>query len=97
MGEALRAHSQCITSLSWEPLHRQLKCHRLASASRDGTVRIWDITLRKVLMVLSQHTAPVTCVKWGGEGRIYTASRDKSIKVWDDASVSIFFYIKNFI
>jgi ribosome assembly protein 4 len=23
------------------------------------------------------------CVKWGGNGFIYTASRDKSIKVWD--------------
>ena len=62
---------------------RNIQCNRFASASKDGTVRIWDATLRKVLMVFSQHTGPVMCVKWGGEGHIYTASRDKTIKVWD--------------
>lgn len=40
-------------------------------------------------MTISQHTAAVTCVKWGGEGLIYTASQDKTIKVWN-SSVSGF-------
>ena len=34
-------------------------------------------------MTLSQHTGPVTCVKWGGDGLLYSASRDKTIRVWD--------------
>lgn len=58
-------------------------CNRFASASKDGTVRVWDSRLRKTLLTLASHTAPVTCVKWGGGGWIYTASRDKSIKLWD--------------
>ncbi len=66
IGDALGAHSQCITSLSWEPMHSNLECNRFASASKDGSVRIWNAATRKILMVLSQHTAPVMCVKWGG-------------------------------
>lgn len=31
---------------------------------------------------LSQHTKNITCVKWGGEGLIYTCSQDTTIKVW---------------
>ncbi|KAJ3088332.1 hypothetical protein HK102_009011 [Quaeritorhiza haematococci] len=83
LGDALRGHTQCITSISWEPLHSNKECNRFASASRDGTVRVWDARLRRVLFSMSQHTAPVTCVKWGGEGLIYSGSRDKTIKVWD--------------
>ena len=33
---------------AWEPAHRAMPCRRLASSSRDGTVRIWDATLRCV-------------------------------------------------
>jgi ribosome assembly protein 4 len=87
LGEPLKAHSQCITSISWEPMHQNMNCNRFASASKDGSVRVWDATLRKIVFVLSQHTAPVMCVKWGGEGYIYTASRDKTIKIWDATKV----------
>ena len=39
-------------------------------------------------MVLSGHTHCVTCVKWGGEGLLYTASQDRTIKVWRAKDVS---------
>jgi len=45
-------------------------------------------------MTFGSHTAPVMCVKWGGENLIYSASRDKTIKVWDAKDVSIFITIK---
>lgn len=35
---------------------------------------------------LSTHTAGVSCVRWGGQGFIYTASQDRSIRVWDDST-----------
>lgn len=38
---------------------------------------------RRALFVLGSHTMVVTCVRWGGEGLIYSASRDCSINVWD--------------
>jgi ribosome assembly protein 4 len=32
---------------------------------------------------MGTHTMVVTCVRWGGEGLIYSSSRDCSINVWD--------------
>ncbi|KAI9027966.1 quinon protein alcohol dehydrogenase-like superfamily [Hyaloraphidium curvatum] len=83
LGDALKGHRQCVTSVAWEPIHMNANCNRLATASKDATVRVWDTTLRRLLFTLGGHTQPVMCVKWGGEGLIYTASRDKTIKVWD--------------
>ncbi|RGB25566.1 putative Notchless [Rhizophagus diaphanus] len=83
LGDPLKGHTQCITCLAWEPQHLNPKCNRLASSSKDGTIRVWDTTLRRVVMTMSQHTAAVTCIKWGGDGLLYSSSRDKTIKVWD--------------
>ena len=82
IGEPIKSHTQCITSLAWEPMHRNIACNRFVSSSKDGTAKVWDATLRKNLFTFAQHTAPIMCVKWGGDGMIYTASRDKTIKMW---------------
>ncbi|KAG2223667.1 hypothetical protein INT45_007245 [Circinella minor] len=89
LGDGLKGHTKWITSLSWEPYHLNSKANRLASSSKDSTVRVWDTALRRVIMTISQHTAAVTCVKWGGEGLIYTASQDKTIKVWNSSGVLV--------
>ncbi|KAJ1642400.1 ribosome assembly [Coemansia asiatica] len=83
IGAPLNGHKKWITSLAWEPLHINPKGNRLASSSKDGTVRVWDTTLRRCIFTLAGHTAAVTCVKWGGDGRIYTSSQDKTIKIWN--------------
>ncbi len=87
IGDALKAHSQSVTAIAWEPRCANKEYNRFASAARDGTVRVWDAILRRVLFVLTQHTAPVTCLRWGGSNTIYTGSRDKTIKVWDATDV----------
>ncbi|KAH3684738.1 hypothetical protein WICPIJ_004269 [Wickerhamomyces pijperi] len=85
IGDALRGHGKWITSLAWEPLHlvKPGNAPRLASASKDGSVKIWDTASRTVLMTLNGHLSSVSCVKWGGEGFIYSGSHDKTIRVWD--------------
>ncbi|KAK9447338.1 WD40-repeat-containing domain protein [Limtongia smithiae] len=85
VGGAMTGHSKWITSLAFEPLHLLTAgaAGRLASASKDGTVRIWDLASRTTAQVLSGHTACVTQVKWGGLGVIYTCSQDRTVKVWD--------------
>jgi len=85
VGRTLSGHKQWITWLAWEPIHRNAECRRLASSSKDGSVRIWDVVLGKMLMSLSGHLQGVTCIRWGGEGLIYSSSQDRSIKVWRDS------------
>lgn len=84
LGGPLKGHAKWITSLAWEPYHAQETGRpRLASASKDSTVRVWDVVSKRIDIVLSGHKGSVTCVRWGGMGKIYTASHDKTIKVWD--------------
>ncbi len=77
----LKGHTKWVTSMAWEPYHfgRSL----LASASKDTTVRIWNTTLKCIELVLSGHKGSVSCVRWGGTGKIYTSSHDKTVKVWN--------------
>ncbi|XP_073108679.1 notchless protein homolog isoform X2 [Elaeis guineensis] len=82
-GGPLIGHKKWITGISWEPVHLQAPCRRFVSSSKDGDARIWDISLRKCLICLTGHTLAVTCVKWGGDGMIYTSSQDCTIKVWE--------------
>ncbi|KIJ97667.1 hypothetical protein K443DRAFT_133770 [Laccaria amethystina LaAM-08-1] len=51
IGDALRGHTKWTTSLSWEPIHLWIKVTllppRLASSSKDGTVRVWSLLTRR--------------------------------------------------
>ncbi|KAK9452687.1 WD40-repeat-containing domain protein [Dipodascopsis uninucleata] len=93
LGRPLTGHSKWITALSFEPLHMihgRSRGLRLASASKDTTVKIWDVSTRALLQTLSGHTASVTSARWGGLGALYTASQDKTVKIWNtlgDAAV----------
>lgn len=59
------------------------------SSSKDGDARIWDITLRKCVICLSGHTLAVTCVKWGGDGMIYTGYAHDFHHPFSDGTLSI--------
>jgi ribosome assembly protein 4 len=84
LGDQLKGHTKWITALAWEPYHLQSPGNpRLASASKDATIRIWNTTMRKIDSTLSGHKGSVSCVKWGGTGYIYTASQDKTVKIWN--------------
>lgn len=90
LGNPLKGHSKWIMSLAWEPFHLAEEGRpRLASASKDSTVRIWDVVGRRIESVLTGHKGSVTCVRWGGVGKIYTSSHDKTIKVWDASGVCL--------
>ena len=88
-GQPLLGHTKWITSLSFEPLHlvKPGQSPRIASSSKDGTVRIWNTLTRKLDFVLTGHAASVNVVRWGGEGVIYTGSSDRTVKVWAGADV----------
>jgi len=64
----------------------------MASGSKDGDIRIWDVVLGQTLLTLTGHSKTVTCVKWGGAGLLYSGSQDCTIKVWRAEDVRFTFY-----
>lgn len=84
VGKPLAGHTQFVCALAWEPMKgHDAPSSRLASASKDGTVRVWDTVHKCCLFTLSSHTAAITSLRWSAfGGRIYTGSRDRTLKVW---------------
>ncbi len=57
----------------------------LASASDDGTIKLWDIATWQELHTLVGHTGRATSVTFNCDGTLITASADGT-KIWDPAS-----------
>jgi ribosome assembly protein 4 len=90
LGGPLKGHTKWIMSLSWEPYHKREDGRvRFASASKDATIRVWDAGSRTTDMALTGHKGSVSCVRWGGQGWIYSASHDRTVKVWNATTGSL--------
>jgi WD40 repeat protein/Cdc6-like AAA superfamily ATPase len=56
----------------------------VASASIDGTVKLWDVQSGTCIITLTGHTDSVKSAKFSQDStRIISASDDKTIKLWD--------------
>ena len=57
---------------------------RIATASRDRTIRIWEAASGKPVHELTGHTGAVRCVAFSAHGEyIASASDDNSTRLWD--------------
>ncbi|GAA5906849.1 uncharacterized protein JCM6883_005707 [Sporobolomyces salmoneus] len=78
---------------SWEPYEDfvggiQFWGYALASGTRDGCVRMWDMRTGQAHRTLIGHTGPVTSVQFD-EYHLVSGSLDKSIRIWDLRTGSI--------
>ncbi|MGA5702342.1 eIF2A-related protein [Peterkaempfera bronchialis] len=75
----LTGHSDTVRQIAWSP-----DGSRLATASRDGTARVFDTASGRALVVLSTGGCMVEGVAWAPDStRVATASRDRVVRVWD--------------
>ena len=59
----------------------------MASASQDGTVKVWDAATAQESLTLKGHIIVVTSVAFSPDGqRLASASFDQTVKVWDAAT-----------
>src|SRR5271155_706782 len=60
---------------------------RLASASSDKTVKIWDASSGECLQTLEGHSGAVKSVAFSHDSaRLASASDDKTVEIWDASS-----------
>ncbi|MCP4897451.1 MAG: hypothetical protein GY906_10810, partial [bacterium] len=76
---AFRGHDGCPGVVSWHP-----GGDLLASASADGSVRLWDVRSGRSAGEMKGHIGPVTAMTISPDGRFSaTGGHDGSIVLWD--------------
>ena len=76
----LAGHSGQVNDVAWDPDPDR---DRIATASSDTTVRLWNATTGVPELVLHGHTSPVWHVRFSADGsRLASASLDGSVRVW---------------
>ena len=80
--ELLTLKGPGTSSVSWSPDGK-----RLATGSKDGTAKMWEVASRRELRLLKGHIGGVLSVSWSPDGkRLATGSSDGTAKVWEVAS-----------
>ncbi|KAG2448525.1 hypothetical protein HYH02_006416 [Chlamydomonas schloesseri] len=75
-------HSGVCACVSWSP-----DGATLASASWDGTLRLFDSGTGECIAVLLGHEGKAKCVEWSPSGRMLASGgEDKSMRLWDAVS-----------
>ncbi len=78
----LKGHTGSVISVAFSADGK-----RLASASSDQTVKVWDVTSGQETLTLEGHTGSVMSVVFSADGkRLASASDDQTVKVWDATS-----------
>lgn len=78
-------HRIAVTEVLWSP-----DGEKLATATDDGTVRVWDAGTGKRLALAMRHRAAVRAMAWSADAtKLATASADGTAAVWTVAGKPI--------
>lgn len=86
--QALKGHEDSVTAIAWQD------DSRLVSASRDGSIRLWDTTALPVPAIEAKlqpksrifiHKDPISALALlpDGNGLFFASLRDRVIRLWD--------------
>ncbi|MEO0377011.1 MAG: hypothetical protein AAF329_20830, partial [Cyanobacteria bacterium P01_A01_bin.17] len=77
----LTGHQQAVNAIEFSPDGR-----KLASASFDRKVKLWDGRNGTFLATLTGHVASVYSIAWSPDSRmIASCSKDSTLKIWHAA------------
>jgi WD40 repeat protein len=75
----LEGHTGPVLGVAYSPDGK-----RIASASADKSVRVWNAKTGEAMATLAGHKDDVTCVAFTADGkRVVSGSADKTIRIWD--------------
>ncbi|KIM70484.1 hypothetical protein SCLCIDRAFT_12448 [Scleroderma citrinum Foug A] len=78
--KTLSGHKDCVLATSVLQVGRE---QRVASASRDGTVRLWDFKTGMPYFMIQGHTNTVTSVDLCSDGSLLASgSGDRQVRIW---------------
>ena len=77
--QTLQGHTSAVMKVAWHP-----DGDRLASASSDRSVRVWDPITGKLMLSLINPTSEMKTVAWSPDGKTLAAgSEDGTIIIYD--------------
>ena len=79
LGDPILAHTNIVWSVEFSPDGK-----RMASSSRDTTIRIWDVASRTMLAQLVGSADEVRCVAFSPDGQWLISTGDEgTVRLWD--------------
>lgn len=74
----LRGHVAPVYQCSWSADSRLL-----VTASKDATVKVWNVRAAKLAADLPHHEDEVYAVEWSPDGqRVASGGKDKAVRLW---------------
>jgi len=80
----LKGHSKCVNSVAFSPDGKFV-----ASGSDDKTIKLWEISTKKVIKTLKGHKSEVTAVAFSPDGKYIVSGdnkEDSALKLWEVSS-----------